>query len=198
MDYSILVDGTRITFDGSERNKIGVGFEAFRYEPNPCNNQRGSSLRNQIDDLVQVCIQPSRASLHFVHCLSIRTQEDLDKRSRGVTGNYLLSNYGAPQLKVDEAGRRLLAYTITQTVASVVTLQIAADNIRFIVNSCAFCIGGGVNCVLIHCRSPGEIITAEANSFESLSRSGRLLVLFQNTGSIAADYEVRQIIYTAR
>jgi hypothetical protein len=57
------------------------------------------------------------------------------KRTRGITGNYLIDNYGDPMLSVDGSGRRVLGYRITQTIASVVTLQISADDIQFVVNT---------------------------------------------------------------
>nr|AKS04555.1 HAP2-like protein [Malawimonas californiana] len=150
--YSLLVGQDQVTLDGSERNKIGVGFSAFRFEPNPCANVPGSSLRNQVEDLYQA---------------------DIQRVSRGQKGNYLVSGFGDPLLYEDTQGRRVLAFRTVHTQASMLTLELAADNIQFVTN-----------------LSPGKIVSAQVPSFESLSLGGTLTVVIRNTGTINADYSV--------
>jgi len=46
----MFLDKYLFTLDGSECNKIGVSYSAFRYESNKCQNRVGNCLKNQINN----------------------------------------------------------------------------------------------------------------------------------------------------
>uniref|UniRef100_A0A453LDG3 Generative cell specific-1/HAP2 domain-containing protein n=1 Tax=Aegilops tauschii subsp. strangulata TaxID=200361 RepID=A0A453LDG3_AEGTS len=54
----MLLERVRFTLDGLECNKIGVGYEAYRNQPNLCGSPFGSCLYNQLWNFkeVRLCI----------------------------------------------------------------------------------------------------------------------------------------------
>eukprot|EP00850_Spirogloea_muscicola_P016156 SM000129S26143 [mRNA] locus=s129:200864:204111:+ [translate_table: standard] len=53
---SLLLDKSVYTLDGSEYNKVGSSFAAFRYEASRCQKQVGSCLANQLADYAKASI----------------------------------------------------------------------------------------------------------------------------------------------
>lgn len=49
----MFVQKEMVTTDGSQCNKIGVGYTAFRYESGKCEKLIGSCLLNQLEDIYQ-------------------------------------------------------------------------------------------------------------------------------------------------
>ena len=62
---------------------------------------------------------------------------------------------------------------MSQVQDTLITLSIYADDIRFITNV-----------------SPGKIVSATINDFEALADPGKLVAVVENSGCIAAKYEV--------
>lgn len=60
---------------------------------------------------------------------------------------------------------------VNQILSSVVSLELNADQIRYLVN-----------------RSPGKIVSAVVPTFEAVSRNGNMAVTVQNNGTLVADY----------
>lgn len=166
----MLVDRARVTLDGSECNKIGVSHAAFRHEASRCERRAGSCLG----------AQPSH--LHA---------EDMAAAAEGRTGSYLVRNFGSFFHQQDGAAagagaaaataggggdgeggaRHYLAYAYSGLQASLLTLEMAADAVRFVTNN-----------------APGEIDHAQVDDFEALSGEGRLTVRFTNVGGVASDF----------
>lgn len=64
-----------------------------------------------------------------------------------------------------------LQFVVNQILSSVVSLELNADQVRYLVN-----------------RSPGKILSAVVPTFEAVSRNGNMLVVVQNNGTLTADY----------
>eukprot|EP00850_Spirogloea_muscicola_P007694 SM000039S14524 [mRNA] locus=s39:595544:600916:+ [translate_table: standard] len=134
----LLLDKSVYTLDGSECNKVGSSFAAFRYEASRC-----------------------------------QKQADADRVSRGDTPLYALTAMGAVSPYIAGDGNLSIAIVVDQILNSLVTLELNADNITYLVN-----------------KSPGHIINATLPDFEAISSSGKMVVLVRNTGGIVADYIV--------
>ncbi|KAL6052198.1 Generative cell specific-1 [Balamuthia mandrillaris] len=112
----MLVDKSRVDFSGTVCNKIGVSFEAFRYQPDACSQLPSSCLRYQLEDY---------------------HTEDIVKESKGLSGSYFVKYWGK---FVEQNGilqkdsQRYLSFELEQLQASLVTLTFSADDIRFITN----------------------------------------------------------------
>lgn len=53
----MILDRVRFTLDGLECDKIGVGYEAYRNQPNFCSAPYGSCLGNQLWNFWEVIIE---------------------------------------------------------------------------------------------------------------------------------------------
>ena len=51
--YWMLIDKTLVSLNGDECNLIGVGYSAFRNEPNACEGYPNDCIQNQIEDYYQ-------------------------------------------------------------------------------------------------------------------------------------------------
>ena len=120
----MLVDNNLFTNDGSECNKIGVSYSAFRNQVNPCTRQTGTCLANQPDDLYKA---------------------DSAKIAKGLKGQYFTSNYGDLDLLnfgdgSTDVNTHYLAYIQADTTRSLLTLTLSADSLLYVVNVYNFCL----------------------------------------------------------
>jgi len=126
-------------------------------------------------------LQPSACSAPVGTCLSAQPddyfQEDDQKRARGEVGQYLLEFVAGAEASVvridDSSSNLLLQISMGVIETSVITLTVSADDLVFISN-----------------RSPGRILVAYVEPFESLSRDGVLVARVANVGTLAADYDI--------
>ncbi|EGG21289.1 hypothetical protein DFA_01170 [Cavenderia fasciculata] len=142
---------------GDECDKIGVSYSKFQNQPNRCGAQFGTCLNNQIDDYFK---------------------EDTDKMSKGLKGNYILSNFGSQMFaSLDSSSsqaNRFIKIQIDQIHQTQISLELKADQLRVIMNT-----------------SPGKIIEAYVKTFEAMSNNGVLVASIKNTGVIVAEYDVQ-------
>jgi len=122
----MLIDKSLVTMDGTELNKIGVSFFAFRNEPNACYGHVGDGLRNQPDDYYQVRSSEWPETDLF--------QSDLAKQTAGQVGDYFVGNFGQPVFDVANPQERSLGYILQQPQSSVITLFFVADSLQYIIN----------------------------------------------------------------
>ncbi|CAI5513237.1 unnamed protein product [Closterium sp. Naga37s-1] len=145
-----LVDKERYSLDGSECSKVGTSFSAFRFEPDRCQRSVGSCLSNQLLDFAQ---------------------EDAQRVAQGLDPIYALSSLGPITTLESPNGSLSIALVVTQRLNSLITLEIAADDVTFIKN-----------------RSPGRIVSVAAPLFEAMSSEGRVDIRIANSGSLDADF----------
>nr|AKS04553.1 HAP2-like protein [Andalucia godoyi] len=210
---SMLIDKSLVSFSGSECNKIGVSFVAFRYDQgNQCYGTVGSCLQNQLEDYHKA---------------------DLEKSVKGLVGSYFLSNFGEfsiqayasspaaadadkqfPQESAEEhsldkyaalrhatlsddisnslpprhPGMRVLSspprWHLNSVTVSLFRKQEYTDTTLIALTIDAASIKYVMN------RSNGKIISATIKDFSAFSKNGLLVVICSNTGYIVSDYEV--------
>lgn len=110
----LIVNAEQVALDGTQCDKIGVWYSAFRDQSNMCNRPIGSCLHNQVKDLWNADA-PARA----------RNQSRLS-----------LSRYGTPVARTTITNNSSigLEYMVNQIQDTLVAMEITADNIRFIRN----------------------------------------------------------------
>ncbi|CAI5951715.1 unnamed protein product [Closterium sp. NIES-64] len=178
----LLVDKERYSLDGSECNKVGTSFSAFRFEPERCQRSVGSCLSNQLLDFAQVGtsfsafrFEPDRCQRSVGSCLSNQlldfAQEDAQRVAQGLDPIHALSSLGPITTLESPNGSLSIALVVTQRLNSLITLEIAADDVTFIKN-----------------RSPGRIVSVAAPLFEAMSSEGRVDIKVTNNGSLDADF----------
>lgn len=106
------MDKEKITLDGTQCNKIGVGYTAFRYEAGKCTKPVGSCTKNQIFDYVK---------------------KDNEKISKGSPPDYFIFGQGSWE-KNENLNETELVYLVEGSLSTVVTLELNADSIKFIEN----------------------------------------------------------------
>jgi Male gamete fusion factor len=132
-------------------DKIGVSYAAFQNDqPNRCAVLPKSCIQNQ--------------PVHFY-------AQDVELEQLGERPEYLLRGLGDFEEVIDKENQRYLSMRLDQIQASVVTLEVAADNIRYITSV-----------------SPGRILEAYVDEFEAQSRNGLLRVHVTNVGGITAEF----------
>ncbi|CAI5526353.1 unnamed protein product [Closterium sp. Naga37s-1] len=146
----LLVDKERYSLDGSECSKVGTSFSAFRFEPDRCQRSVGSCLSNQLLDFAQ---------------------EDAQRVAQGLDPIHALSSLGPITTLESPNGSLSIALVVTQRLNSLITLEIAADDVTFIKN-----------------RSPGRIVSVAVPLFEAMSSEGRVNIRIANNGSLDADF----------
>lgn len=127
----MMVDKGRMTFDGSECNKIGTSFEAFKVrQGDACRQKVDSCLENQLADLVEA---------------------DAAMAASGRLGEYMLPNFGdlfPARVQNAETGEvtNALAFKAKPNLNSVVVLELSADAIRLVVHRAT----GAIVSVTVH------------------------------------------------
>jgi len=77
----------------------------------------------------------------------------------GLSPRYALSALGAVHPLISDNGDVSIAIPVTQQLSSLVTLEMTANDVRFLEN-----------------RSPGRIVSVDVPPFEALSNNGRMTV----------------------
>lgn len=108
--YWLVIDKSKVTFDGTECNKIGTSYTGFRSQANKCTMPINSCFGSQLED---------------IH------KEDLNRQSNSQTPLFLLSRYGNFSI-VNEVNKRYLEQQLTGTYSSLITLTMEADELKFI------------------------------------------------------------------
>ncbi|CAI7925839.1 unnamed protein product, partial [Closterium sp. NIES-54] len=96
---------------------------------------------------------------------AFRFEPDRCQRSVGSCLSNQLLDFAQPN------GSLSIALVVTQRLNSLITLEIAADDVTFIKN-----------------RSPGRIVSVAAPLFEAMSSEGRVDIRIANSGSLDADF----------
>ena len=179
----LLLDKGMVTLDGSECDKVGVGFSAFRGQPMRCFRAPGSCLRNQIVDILS---------------------EERERTDASRQPLYLLSQFGhgvgttrSSSAEQRQGGDRVvLRVPIETTANSVLTLTLDARDLVQTINTSP----GAILRAIVTGFSPSVASAWEgsnatdadgfAGGFEALSASGRVIVEIVNTGNIPAEYHV--------
>jgi|SaaInlStandDraft_6_1057023.scaffolds.fasta_scaffold02991_5 hypothetical protein len=149
----MFIEKNKVNKDGTTCNTIGTYLEAFLSEPGACRKFRGS------------CIQFQLANAYAL---------DKDRKRKNEVGEFFVSNYGNfKRIVKDDSEKYYLSMDVGGFLNSVITLELNADNMKFITNV-----------------GMGEIVRAGVEDFEALSKNGLLAIVIQNTGSIIADFEL--------
>ncbi|KAL2613599.1 hypothetical protein R1flu_025291 [Riccia fluitans] len=145
----LLVEKGRYANEGDRTcDKIGTSYTAFRYQPGACAREAQSCLANQLDALKKI---------------------DVDRRNAGLRPLYSITQYGI----INTYQERGLSLQATDSLTSILTLELTADNVTFFIN-----------------KSPGKILKAEIKNFEAFSRNGVLSVEVKNIGDLSADFMI--------
>ena len=155
MDSWLLVDKADVTLDGTVCNKIGTAYTAFRNQANKCSQPASSCLANQLEDMQLV---------------------DDARIQQGEAPIRRMSAFGDFSPYIGGTGDQFVAFREQLSRSSVITLTLAADDMRFII-----------------AESPGRIDSVLVRDFEAQSNDGRLLVVVTNTGRLNADYSLRVV-----
>lgn len=110
----LLLDKSRVTFDGSECNKVGVSYEAFATQGNACAVPHGTCLSSQLEDM--------RAM-------------DMAAVAAGGRPEYMVSNFGDYAVEAEDAtGAVTLVYTAAAGEVGDVALavELNADQLEYV------------------------------------------------------------------
>jgi len=114
----LLIPKEYFSLDGRECNKIGVSYSAFRNQQNRCLMRIGDCLNNQISDLFN---------------------SDLNRLSKGKPSNFILSesklmNDAEVNFYSFSSESKKFAFKLNGNFNSLITLEIAADELRYVIN----------------------------------------------------------------
>lgn len=157
----MLVDKGRFSLTGTDCDKIGSSFTAFRSHPDKCKRPIGTCLANQIADL---------------------HEEDEQRVNAGQTPLYFLSQWGSVDLKPPSNGASAaLSVPLTELRHSIVVMNMVADNLKFVVNQSPGNIVEAKVCTFnLH----------TCGSFEASTLDGYIIITLRNTGALDAAYTV--------
>ena len=99
-----------ISFDGTECNKVGTSYTAFRGQSNKCNMPVSSCFQNQLNDL---------------------HNEDVSRQTNNKLPLYFLTRYGKFTSVID-TNIRYLEMQLQGSYPSMITLEFNADSLKFI------------------------------------------------------------------
>ena len=111
----MLIDKNRFSLDGSECDKIGVGFFAFNTQSEKCNVEIGSCLRNQISHL-------------YI--------EDIERVKNGKNPEYLIIYDKNYKYSLNDEGfsSRSFSYNLEGNINTLITLEIDTTVLKFVSN----------------------------------------------------------------
>ncbi|XP_065833256.1 hapless 2-like isoform X3 [Oscarella lobularis] len=154
----LLVDKHLVDFSGLTCNRIGLYYEGFASQPGKCRRKKGSCTRVTLTSMWE-------------------TDHEYKKAKK--TGKYFVENFGKFSRRYSES-RILkpgsvvsLSFESPALHSSVVTLDVAADDVHFILN-----------------QAQGKIVEAYVEDFTALSKDGKMIVLIINKGHVSADFQV--------
>ena len=163
LDMWVVLPPNMVTITG-ECNKVGVDYTAFRTASERCGQPLGSCLRNQLWDLEQI---------------------DNARIQQGMEPLYNITRYGggwANQRQIaagQQGGGLSLRLPLKGVRTSLVTVEVAADDVQLVTNRAAGKIVSSLVCTFDKVLCGG---------FTAISGTGFLSVTVQNTGAAAADF----------
>ncbi|CAG9316759.1 unnamed protein product [Blepharisma stoltei] len=110
--YWMFIDGDDISWDGTQCNKVGSSYTAFRGQGNKCEMQPRSCFLNQLED---------------------RHQTDIKRTANGQAPLYFISKEGNFS-KVISNSDAYLQLNIDGNFGSLVTIELNGDKLKFITN----------------------------------------------------------------
>ena len=114
----------------------------------------------------------------------------------------MLHNFGKVHSLPHSKGKTdfQLNFIATSRRNSLIVISMVADDLKAVVNTLVtyYTAVPQIHHILVHLcnRSPGRIVEAYIDPFESLSVDGLLMVIVQNTGMITATYQVDMTLWT--
>lgn len=153
----MLIPREHFSHDGRQCNKIGVSYAAFRSHQNKCLMRIGECLNNQIADFFKA---------------------DLERISTGKAANYIVSqakliNGAEPSFYSFSNQSKKLAFKLNGVFNSLITLEIAADELKYVVNI-----------------SQAKIDFVIIEAFENNSKNGLLQLQLTNIGKLTAEFSI--------
>lgn len=166
-DRWIIVEPSDVDFSGTTCNVIGIDYEGFVVTQGIifCRDPAGYCLYNQLFDF---------------------NLSDYNAYMAGSDINYWIKRYGGSnsntnQASSDTSGSLMLNLPIEGISNSLITIEVAADNVSFTTNVSPAVIGN-----VQVCSSSGSV----CGTFEAMSGIAYVTVAVTNTGYIAAEYVV--------
>eukprot|EP00775_Hariotina_reticulata_P002496 gene2496-2799_t len=157
----LLLDRSKISFDGTECDKVGTSFSAFRYQTVGCRRAPQVCLSNQLRDVLeadQARVAAGKVPLYLV----TQYTNGLDSQLRAFTG-----------------GPLSFALPLNGIRASVVLLEASADSIKFVTNTSPGKIAAARMC---------QFAEVSCGGFEASASRGYLQALVSNVGVLDASY----------
>ncbi|KAF6259714.1 dihydrouridine synthase-domain-containing protein [Scenedesmus sp. NREL 46B-D3] len=157
----MLLDRSRVSFDGGECDKVGTSFTAFRYQPGACVRAPQVCLTNQLRDILEA------------------------ERARIASGRaplYLVSQYTHglnSSMRTFAGGPLSFALPVSGIRSSLVQLEAEADSMRFVVNTSPGSILGARVC---------QFAEVTCGGFEASATRGFLHAFLANLGTLPAAY----------
>lgn len=153
----MLIPREHFTLDGRQCNKIGVAYSAFRAQESKCLMRIGECLNNQIADFIK---------------------SDLDRVSSGKAANYIVSqanfmNGAEPSFYSFSEQSKKLAFKLSGVFNSLITLEISADELKYVVNI-----------------SQAKIDFVKIEMFENNSKNGIMQLQLTNIGKLSAEFSL--------
>lgn len=146
----MLIPKSMFSSDGRDCDRIGVSYYAFRSQSNQCKMKIGDCLNNQIYNLYM---------------------DDLQLILAGKWPKYLLSQN--KDLVYSFYENKQFGYKLNGVFNSLITLEIIADDIKFVINV-----------------SQGIIDYVKIQTFEAKSNDGLLEAQITNSGNMTAQFSV--------
>ncbi|KAJ9505456.1 hypothetical protein QJQ45_026136, partial [Haematococcus lacustris] len=157
----LLLESSQFSMDGSQCDKVGTSFSAFRYQVDGCARAPQTCLGGQIKDLMAA---------------------DALRISRGRVPLNLLTRYtyGANStFRSFNGGPLSFALPVTSQSTSLLLLSVSADAVRLVTNSAPGAITGTLMCTFN---------SVQCGGFEAGASRGYLWVNLTSLGSLAATF----------
>lgn len=164
LDMWMVIPPEKVSLSGTECDKVGVGYSAFRYQSNRCDQPIGSCLRNQIFDF---------------------EYEDERRIEEGLPPLYNIKRYGGGSANtrqlngMESTGDLSLRLPLSGLQTSIISLEVVADDIQVVTNRASARIVDSKLCDfgLRHC-----------GRFQGIVGTGYMHVQVQNIGDVAAEF----------
>lgn len=158
----MILPPDKITLNGLECNKVGVGYSAFRFQTDRCQKPVGSCLKDQIYDL---------------------EYEDERRTETGLPPIYNIKRFGGGSDNVRQlmasGGDLSLRLPLTGLQTSLITLELNADEIQLVTNRAPGKIISSKVC---------RFNNVTCGSFQAITGRGYLHLQVQNSGELVAEF----------
>jgi len=160
---------------GSECDKIGVSYQAFRNQQNRCIRTVGSCLNNQLEDLYESDLEAEKAGRKGVQTPA--NPEDLTKVGTECVynvGEYFVQNYGEFSHSNMRGESPSIRFESSRYQNSELLLNFAAEKLFNVVQ-----------------LSSGAILNVTVANFDGFSAEGMLTTRIQNDGNVTSEFGVQ-------